>query len=63
VNGTFDYALLKTIGLVVFFVAFAVIVLRLVLAGRHRYDRIRRIPLEGDPIDERQPPVSIERRR
>lgn len=49
----FDYALLKTIGLVIFFIIFAGIVLRLVLAGPRKYDRAGRIPLEDEPVDER----------
>jgi cbb3-type cytochrome oxidase subunit 3 len=44
-----DYSMWKTILLVVFFVVFVAIVLRLLLSRPGRYERAARLPLEDDP--------------
>jgi len=42
------YAILKTLALLIFFGAFMFILLRLIFAGRTRYDEAAKIPLDDE---------------
>jgi hypothetical protein len=43
-----DYGALKTLGLVLFFAVFMIILLRLLFSRSARYERAARMPLEND---------------
>jgi hypothetical protein len=63
IQPTFDYGRYKTVGLIVFFVAFAIVELRLVLTRRSAYERAARLPLDDAPPPAEGPNGAGEPRR